>query len=279
MSKLIYKGDLKTRLGLGQVRITDTAPTAGTPDLREEAPPEGIDLKMGDMSQADGEFPNSIGSFFSLKIRDPQYTFQDLFHTVFDDQRFEVELDLPEPRGARWHGYVKSTLQTRRLARKTSEGITQIKCFDGIALMGEDDTALNARARTVDEFLEDAFAIANGDLPIVFYTDLKAKTIEGDVVDFDKWLSLASNARSYEPPQPNGPSGEQEEEGLEGETARDQLDELARRLGAVAYQDVRQQAWAFVDIAAIGAPVTGQRYNGYSWSTGDRSAVRRVQLE
>jgi len=265
MSTPIYRSPIRTAAGEAEVRITDTAPTVDTPDLSTRPADGGITLKMGDSGSSGSGFPTTLGSSFELRIPDPQYDFQDLFLSVFDDRRFEVALDLPGL--GTWHGYVKSTLQTRRLTRKTSAGTTAIKCFDGLALLGEDDTAINARPLSVRQVLVEAFARANPDLPIVFYSDVSAKTIEGNDVGYDKLRPIAGNPRSYEPPQPNGPSGEQQEDGLEGETLRDQLDQLCERLTAVAYQDVRQQAWALVDVAAIGAPVTGQRYDGSSWSS------------
>lgn len=265
MSTLIYKSPIRTGAGEAEVRITDTAPTVDTPSLSTRPAEVGITLKMGDSGSSGSGFPTTLGSSFELQIPDPQYKFQDLFLSVFDDRRFQVELEIPQL--GTWHGYVKSTLQTRRLSRKTSAGTTTVRCFDGLALLGEEDTAINARALDVRSFLVEAFAVANPDLPIVFYSDLSAETIEGDTVGFDKLRPIADNARAYEPPQPNGPSEEQEEEGLEGETLREQLDDLCTRLTAAAYQDIRQETWAVVDVAAIGAPVTGERYDGSRWES------------
>jgi len=265
MSQLIYKSPIQTARGPAEVRITDTAPSPQTPSLSERPALGGIELKMGDEGSTAQGFPTTLGSSFELRIPDPRYHFQDLFLAVFDDRRFEVELEIPQT--GTWKGYVKSTLQTRRASRKTAKGITTIKCFDGIALLGEDSTAINARATDVLTFLEEAFAVANPDLPILFYSDLKATTIEGSDIGFASLRPIAKNARSYEPPEPNGPSGEQLEDGIEGDTLREQLDTLAEKITAVAYQDIRQGAWAFIDVAAVGANVTGKRYNGGDWSS------------
>lgn len=267
MSTLIYKAPVRTGLGPGEVRITDTAPDGSTPSLRTVPPKGELRLQQGNTATAETDLPTTIGSFFDLRFSDTRSrAFQRLFRTVFAETRFEVELDLPRRMGT-WYGYVKSTLQSRRLTRRTGPGEVRITCFDRMAALGADGTSINARSRDVRQFLVEAFAQANPTLPIAFYTDLTAETIEGDVVGPEKWRPIAGNARSYEPPAPNGPSGEQRETGLEGSSLRAQLDDLCGRLGAVAYQDIRLGAWAVVDFAAIGAPVTGARYDGSSWSS------------
>jgi len=265
MSELIYQGRISTAKGPTEVRITDTAPDARTPPLSRKSPHGGITLEMGDAGDTVGGFPTSIGSFFTLRLPDPNRRFQDAFRRAFDDERFTVALDVPSV--GTWRGYVKSTLQTRPITQETRNGVTGVKCFDGLALLGAGDSAINARSISAREFLEIAFQEANDALDIIASVDVQAQGIEGTTYGIDSLFPVSGTARSYEPPAPNGPSGVQDEGGLDGDSLRAQLDDLCARLGAVAYQDVRQEAWAFMDVASIGAAQTAERYDGSSWAS------------
>lgn len=265
MSQRIYDAQVSTAAGMAAVRITDTVPTANTPEVSRR-PPEGeVELRMGDGGEQAEGLPTSLGSYFELQIPDPDRTFQDLFRSVFDDRRFTVELDVPAV--GTWHGYVKSTLQTRPASRRTRAGVTLVNCFDGLSLLKEEDTAVNARTMTVQEILAEAFAEANPDLDIVARVDVEARTIDNDVVGLESLRPVAGNPQFYEPITPDGPGEEAADEGLEGDSLRAQLNDLCNRLGAVAYQDVRLNAWAFMDFPSIGASVGAKRYDGSSWSS------------
>lgn len=265
MSQEIYQGRIQTGAGVAEVRITDTAPTAGTPSVSQRPPEGSVTLRMGDGGEQAEGLPTSLGSYFELQIPDPDRQFQDLFRSVFDDRRFTVELDVPSV--GTWHGYVKSTLQTRPASRRTRAGTTQVKCFDGLALLKEGDTAVNARTMTVQEVLVEAFAEANPGLDIVARVDVEARTVDNDVVGLEGLRPIAGNPQSYEPPTPGGPGGESDENGLEGSSLREQLNDLCGRLGAVAYQNVRLGAWVFMDVAAVGAGGSAARYDGTEWSS------------
>ena len=265
MSELIYQGRISTAKGPTEVRITDTAPDSRTPPLSRKSPHGGITLEMGDAGDTVNGFPTSIGSFFTLRLPDPNRRFQDAFRRAFDDERFEVDLDVPSV--GTWRGYVKSTLQTRPITQETRNGVTGVKCFDGLAAIDADDTAINARVRSVREFLVEAFEGANDRLDIIASVDVQAQGITGATRDLSALFPVSGNARSFIPPTPNGPDGAGGEDGLDGDTLRAQLDDLCARLGAVAYQDVRQEAWAFMDVASIGAAQTAERYDGSSWAS------------
>jgi len=267
-SQLILDEEIRTGLGVGRLLVVDTSPTAQTPDLRKRdvAP---IKLEWGDQTRTEDGFLLSAGSFFDLNVEDPQRQLQRLFREAFDDRRFEVTLEVPLGGGQKgiWDGYVKSSLQTRGAAQRTRQGRAQVTCFDGLALLDEDDTAVNARALDVKDFLTVAFGFANPRPDIIFRSDLEAKTIEGNVVGFDKLRPFAGNPGSYEPPQPNGDGGESDEKGLEGGTLLKQLQSLADSLTATAYLDIRQRAWVLMDTPSVGAPVTAERYSGSEWTT------------
>jgi len=259
MSQLIYRGQIKTKVGLGEVRIRDTAPTQQTPDLRTKAPLGGVRLEMGDRGQADDNLPTSIGSFFDLRFPDtPQRDFQELFGQVFDESRFDVELEIPSV--GTWRGAVKSTLQSRPVSRRTRERQVQITCYDRLAALGGVDSALDAFKYTVTDFLEIAFGQANADLDIILYVDQEATDINGTTAEADRLIPVPETANNYK-----AKTGDPE--GLEGDTLRDQLDSLCQTFLAAAYQDVREEAWAFMDVASIGASVNALRYDGTTWSS------------
>jgi hypothetical protein len=258
MSQLIYQGDVRTELGAGEVRITDTAPDGDTPSLRRIAPDGSIRLEMGDRGQADDDLPTSIGSFFQLSFEDtPGRAFQNLFGQVFDESRFEVELELPG--GDIWHGYVKSTLQQRPLSRRTRPGQVSVTCYDRLAALSGED-AVQSFTTDIKTFVETAFAAANPNLDIVIYFDPSSGDVEGGSADLSDMVPFDGQATEYQPR-----TGEPE--GLPGDNLRAQLDALCGTALAAAYQDVRLGAWAIVDVPSIGAPVTGHRYDGSSWST------------
>jgi len=259
MSTLIYQGDIRTKVGLGQVRIIDTAPTRKTPDLRTKSPLGGVRLEMGDRGKADDNLPTSIGSFFDLRFPDTaQRTFQDLFGQVFDESRFDVELDVPGV--GTWQGAVKSTLQSRPVSRRNREGQVEITCYDRLAALSGSDSALDAFKYTVTDFLEIAFGQANPDLDIILYIDQEATDINGSTAAADRLVPVPETANNYK-----AKTGDPE--GLEGDTLRDQLDSLCQTFLAAAYQDVREGAWALMDVSSIGASVDALRYDGISWSS------------
>lgn len=259
MSQLIYQGEVRTELGAGEVRITDTAPDGDTPSVRRIAPDGSIRLEMGDRGQADDDLPTSIGSFFELSFEDTKdRAFQSLFGQVFDESRFEVELELPS--GDVWHGYVKSTLQQRPLSRRTRPGQVSVTCYDRLAGLDEEDSAVNAFTFSIKTFLEITFTAANPDLDIVLYLDPSAKDVTGSTLAASDLVPYDDQASEYRP-RSSDPSG------LEGSTLRQQLDSLCGTFTAAAYQDLRLGAWAVIDLPSIGAPVEGLRYDGSSWSS------------
>jgi hypothetical protein len=265
MSTIIYDSTVRTPVGEGGVRITDTTPTAETPGKSTVPADAPIELEMGDRGERGEGLPTSIGSALKLQFEDPSREFQRFFREAFDDQRFKVDLEIPTV--GTWQGFIRSTLQGRWPSQKTHAGRVSVTCFDGLALLKKDDTAVNARTRSVADVLVDAFGEANAELDIVAAVDPSATDVGSTSTDIRGLFPIAKNARSYEPPQPNGPSGEEQEEGLPGDSLRAQLDALCTAFGAAAYQDVQQGVWAFVDVASVGAPVEGLRWDGSSWST------------
>jgi len=258
MSQLIYQGQIRTKVGMGEVRITDTQPTRATPALQQKAPHGGVALEMGDRGQADDNLPTTIGSFFDLRFPDtPQRDFQGLFREVFDESRFEVELDIPT-RGT-WRGFVKSTLQSRPVSRRMQKGEVQITCYDRLAALGDQASLDDAIEYTVTQFLEVALGRANPDLDIILYIDQQATDVNGDVAGPERLIPVPETANNYKA-KTGSPSG------LEGESLREQLDKLCETFLAAVYQDVQQEAWAVMDVASIGAPVDALRYDGSGWS-------------
>jgi len=267
MSQLIYKGQIRTKVGPSEVRITDTVPDGSTPDLLERSPLGGITLEMGDTGRGTNEAPTSIGSFFDLSFRDrPSRAFQKAFRRDFRLDRYAVELDVP--RVGTWHGYVKTTRQSRSLGEKTDPEIVSVTCFDGLAALS-DFSPLNARRLSVADWLADTFGLIDGSLPVYLYSDLTATTHEGTTKDMRSIRASEQDGKSIVPPNIN--SDEQltsEDAGLSGGDRRSQLDTLCKSLSAIAYQDIALGGWAFIDRAAVGADVSGLIYQAGSWSEG-----------
>jgi len=133
-----------------------------------------------------------------------------------------------------------------------------VTCYDRMAALADEDSAIDSFRTSIRGFLEKAFAAANDRLDIVLYLDVDATDVNGSTADTDRLVPFDGVAKEYSP-QTSEPNG------LPGDSLRAQLDALCQSFLATSYQDVRLGAWSVMDVPSVGASVDAVRYDGTSW--------------
>lgn len=263
----IFQNDIRTELGRCTLRIYDTEADSGTPNLHSGDILGGVELEMGDTGQSGEGLPIGVfGSFFDLTFVDNfDNEFRSVFNENFSRTRYRVEFEFPSSSDLKtWFGWVVPDIQARPLSERTQENTASVTCADGLGGLKEDPPKNGVFRTTVNDYLVDVFADAHTSPDVVKRVDSRGNdpTTSDFPVGTSRLIPNESPLGTFSPR-----SGDNK--GLEGDTSREQLENLCKTFHASAYQDVRIGAFAFVDGASIGYPLEGEKYDrgSASWSS------------
>jgi hypothetical protein len=276
--------DVRTRLGSLTLRFFDERDAPTSVELGYE-PQGSIEMRYGG-SRSSGYGEPVVGSFIDLSIPDPEGFLAEIFTGVFNELNFRVQLDgRIDEEPFRWQGRVQQSAFKKPTGPRTRTDTRRLRVYDRLGGLRQLSPIDRPETLSVEKNLLQLLCAAQPQLPIIYYPDANMKEpFDGSDVEYD---NVYPSTRA--PVDGNvGDQGDQDDKGLKGNSRREQLEDLATRLGLKVWQEPFTGAWHAVHRAAIGEELSGAtkiQGNGYpqdpdATPTINRShTVRKLQVQ
>lgn len=262
MSVEFLTTDIRTSVGTFTLRMFDERSAPTSLDL-STPPDDPIKIRWGE-SRSSGYGDWVTGSYVDLVFPDPQGHLRDLFGGTLDELNFRVVIEKP---GFFWQGRVQQSLFRRTVAERTGSKTRSIRVYDRLGALQDQNRVQRPETKNIEEVLMQLLFPAQPEIPIIFYADLEPVNVfDGSVISWDEIFPSTRNPTQGRVGDTVNSDGEEvEDEGIEGDNRREQLENLCEQLGCRCWMEPRTGAWHVVHRPQIGQSYTATRLesNGY----------------